>query len=161
MNALEKLQWTYTKTIHELHGLSYKERLRRLNVLSLINRRLYADMTFIYNCLHGHVNFPAADMSLRLKSTITRANGLELEQICPNNNTFANLFRCRAVSHWNKLQANIVSAKSINFLNVYCTIIYLIYSIVTLINIIDFLLACVSYFIYFFLYACGGTFKRS
>ena len=51
---------------------------------------------------------------LRLKSTITRANGLELEQICPSNNTFANLFRCRAVSQWNKLPANIVSAKSIN-----------------------------------------------
>ena len=98
INALKKLQRRYTKTIQELRGLSYKERLRRLNALSLTNRRLYADMTFIYNCLHGHVNFSAADMGLRLKSTITRANGLELEQICPSNNTFANLFRCRAVS---------------------------------------------------------------
>ena len=71
-------------------------------------------MTFIYNCLHGHVNFTAADMGLRLKSTITRANGLELEQICPSNNTFANLFHSRAVSQWNKLPVNIVSAKSIN-----------------------------------------------
>ena len=114
INALEKFQRRYTKTIHELRGLSYKERLRRLNALSLTNRRLYADMTFIYNCLHGHVNFPAADMGLHLKSTITRANGLELKQICPSNNTFANLFRCRAVSQWNKLPANIVSAKSIN-----------------------------------------------
>ena len=114
INALEKLQRRYTKTIHELHGLSYKERLRRLNAFSLTNRRFYADVTFIYNYLLGHINFPAADMGLRLKSTITRANGLELEQICPSNNTFANLFRCRAVSQWNKLPVNIVSAKSIN-----------------------------------------------
>ena len=114
INALEKLQRRYTKTIHELRGLSYKKRLRRLNALSLTNRRPYADVTFIYNCLHGHVDFPAADMSLRLKSTIMRANGLESEQICPSNNTFANLFRCRAVSQWNKLPVNIVSAKSIN-----------------------------------------------
>ena len=114
INALEKLQRRYTKTIHELRGLSYEERLRRLNVLSLTNRRLYADMTFIYNCLNGRVNFSAADIGLRLKSTITRANGLELEQICPRNNTFANLFRCRAVLQWHKLPVNIVSAKSIN-----------------------------------------------
>ena len=53
-------------------------------------------------------------MGLHLKSTITRANRLELEQICPSNNTLANLFCCRAVSQWNKLPANIVSAKSIN-----------------------------------------------
>ena len=53
-------------------------------------------------------------MGLRLKSTTTRANGHELEQICSSNNTLANLFRCRAVSQWNKLPANIVSAKSIN-----------------------------------------------
>ena len=32
------------------------------------------------------------------------------------------------------------------FLNVYCTIIYLIYSIVTLINIIDFIGMCLIFF---------------
>ena len=141
----------YTKTIHELLGLLYKERLRRLNALLLTNRRLYADMTFIYNCLHGHVNFPAADMGLRLKSTITRANGLELEQICLSNNTFAYLFRCRAVSQWNKLPVNIVSAKSIIFFkrllhNYSFNLQYSGFRI----NIINFLSVCVSYFIYLF-----------
>ena len=140
------------RPFYELRGLSYKERLRRLNALSLTNRRLYAAMTFIYNCLHGHINFPAVDMGLRLKSTITTANGLELEQICPSNNKFANLFRCRAVSQWISCQLILCLLNLLMFLNVYCTIIYLIYSIVTQINFIDFLSACLIF--YFFSCVC-------
>ena len=159
INALEKLQRRYTKTIHKLRCLSYKERLRRLNALSLTNRKLYVDMTFIYNCLHGHVNFPAADMGLRLKSTITRANGLELEQICLSNNTFANLFRCRAVLQWNKLSVHIVSAKSITVFK------RLLHNYLFNLQYSDsdyyyrlFIGMCLFFFL---VYACGGTFKRS
>ena len=107
---------------------------------------LIEDFTFTYNCPHGRVNFPAAYMGLCLNSTIMRANGLELKQICPSHNTFASLFRCRAVSQWNKLPVNIVSAKSFNVFKrlVHNYLFNLQYSDSI---ISDFLSACVSYFI--------------
>ena len=114
------------KTIHDVNHIQ----LCWLNTLSLASRRLYADIIFIYKCLHDHINCPTANMGMHLKSTVTIENGFEVEQICPYDKLFANLFHCRvvrAVPWRNRLLPKSVRVKYLMFLHMYCASIYLIY----------------------------------
>ena len=111
---IKKIQQRYTKNISGMRNLRYNERLHELNTLTLANRRIYADMIFTYKCINGLVNFPAIKFGLRVKSSITRSNGYQLTQSCPNNNTCTYLFNCRAASQWNKLPLDIVSSRTLS-----------------------------------------------
>ena len=84
IDSLEKVQRRYTKLICNLRKLPYKERLRELNAHSLSNRRIYADMIFIYKCLHDNINFPTCDFGLVLVASATKGCGCRLRQRIAN-----------------------------------------------------------------------------
>ena len=48
-DAIEGIQGRATKLVHELHTLTYTERLRQLKSPTLVYRRRRADVTNIYN----------------------------------------------------------------------------------------------------------------
>jgi ribonuclease P/MRP protein subunit RPP40 len=112
VDRLERVQRRYTKMITELHGLPYLVRLRELQALTLSNMRTFADMVFVFKCLHGLVNFPATDIGFDLVTSITRGSGCRLKQRHINSAT-KNLFAVRAVTTWNSLPNNIIACKSI------------------------------------------------
>ena len=112
VNLLEKVQRRFTKAIKGLRDLTYVERLRELQALTIANRMIYADMVFIHKCLHGKVNVAASDLGLFPRSSNTRADGRRLIQRHTDCRT-SNLFCFRAVSVWNKLPIHIVSCNSI------------------------------------------------
>ena len=85
---IEKIQQRYTKNISGMRNLPYSERLRELYTLILAKRRIYADVSLTYKCIHGLVNFPATEFRLRVKASITRSNGFQLTQNCPKNNIY-------------------------------------------------------------------------
>ena len=115
--SLEKVQRRYTKLICNLRNLPYKERLRELNALSLSNKRIYADMIFIYTCLHDNINFPinfpTSDFRLVLVASTTRGCGCRLRQRIANNKS-VNMFNVRAVFAWNRLPDSIIASKTLN-----------------------------------------------
>ena len=113
VRILEGVQQRYTKTIWGMKDMSYAERLRAFNALSVANMRCYADMVFIYKCVHKLANISSADVGLVPLTSKTRGCGYRLKQSRPYNKTYGNLFQYRAVSQWNKLPINIVSSKSI------------------------------------------------
>ena len=86
---IEKIQWRDTKNISGMRNLPYSDRLRELNSLTLANRRIYADMIFTYKCINCLINFSATEFGLHVKASITRSNGPQFTQSCPNNNTCA------------------------------------------------------------------------
>ena len=110
---LEKIQRRFTKSIRELRGLSYVERLRVLQALTIANRMLYADMVFVHKCLHGKVNVDVSGLGLVPLVSNTRATGCRLAQRHSNNKT-SHLFCIRAVSNWNKLPAALTSCQSLS-----------------------------------------------
>ena len=113
INLIEKVQRRYTKRIGELRHLSYNDRLRSLGVLSLRDRRSYADMVYIYKALHGLVNFPSADMGLIPASSTTRGLSNRLRQRRITTRADGALFCCRAPAMWNRLPAKITSCTSL------------------------------------------------
>lgn len=56
--------------------------------------RKFADMVFVFKCLHGLVNFPATEIGLDLVTSITRGSGCRLTQRHVNSATM-NLFAVR------------------------------------------------------------------
>jgi hypothetical protein len=95
-----------------LKALPYLIRLRKLQALTLSNMRTFADMVFVFRCLHGLVNFSATDIGFDLVTFITRGSGCRLKQRHINSAT-KNLFAERAVTTWNSLPNSISTCKSI------------------------------------------------
>ena len=52
-DILEGIQRRITKMIPSLRNLSYKERLKRLGIISLRHRRLRVDMIEVFKLIHG------------------------------------------------------------------------------------------------------------
>ena len=109
IDAVEKVQRRFTKYIKELKGLTYSERLRSLHALSLAKRRTYADMIFVYKCMHGLAGCTLADVGLSVVHSVTRGNGIRLLQ----HKKKGNLFSQRIPTVWNKLPQSVVLANNI------------------------------------------------
>jgi len=59
---LERVQRRFTRLIPELKELSYPERLDKLNLWSLEERRVRADLIEVYKVVHGLSAIPFHDL---------------------------------------------------------------------------------------------------
>ncbi len=78
IEVIESVQRRATKLIPGLEDLSYEERLRWLDLPSLVFRRIRGDMIQVYKYLHGEYNVDADKMLPRKENTMTRGNSLVL-----------------------------------------------------------------------------------
>ena len=118
VHLLEGVQKRYTKAIRGMRDMSYAERLRALNALSVVNQHSYVDIIFAYKCVHRLANISAADIGLAPLSSNTRGCGYRLEQNRPYNKTCGNIFPYRAVSQRNKLPIDIIFSKHIKLFKI-------------------------------------------
>ena len=75
ITAVECVQRSFTKSICGLDRMSYENRFRQLNALSLTNIRPYTNMVPVFKYLHGHVNFSPVDAGLEIVAVHTWAGG--------------------------------------------------------------------------------------
>lgn len=116
MKMIEQVQHRATRIIPELRKLSYEERLRRLQLPSLVYRRLRGDVIEVYKYLHGAYAING-DSFLRLmepRSMVTRGHEYKLLKARVNTRIRENYFAARVVDCWNRLPAEIVCASSLN-----------------------------------------------
>jgi len=93
--------------LHGLKDCTYKERLKRLNILSLELRRLHADLILTYKILFGHVDI---DVSLfDFCSTSTRGHPFKLfrPKHHTNHGTRSSFFCERIINVWNSLPSTV------------------------------------------------------
>ena len=118
-DILEKIQRHATKMVPELRHLSYIDRLMRLNLTSLEDRRQRGDLIEAYKIISGKDNvkcdkfFKRADSDL---SSITRGNSQKLYKPRLNKGILqrSNFFSIRVVNSWNKLPEEVISAETVN-----------------------------------------------
>ena len=96
-----------------LEYLSYEDRLRQLDALSLTNMRLYTDIVTVFKYLHGRVNYIPADAGLGIAAVYIRAGGVHLHQCRVVKRANAKLFPHRAASTWNKLHVNLLNISTL------------------------------------------------
>ena len=112
--SLERVYRRFTKSIHNFPYLTYEQRLKALNILSLEDSRHIADMVFIYRSLHNLCDVTLEDIDLVLLDNNEHSGKLRLDQPCPKNQNASMLFKFRASQRWNNLPISVTSAKNLS-----------------------------------------------
>ena len=116
IELLEQVQHRATRIIPGLNKLKYEERLQKIELPSLVYRRLRGDAIEMYKYLHGiyKVNsdtmLPLADrMGMEL-----RGHNMKFQKRHCNTALRANVFGLRMVNFWNSLPSDVVNSQSVN-----------------------------------------------
>ena len=113
INLMENIQRRATKLVPELKNLSYPERLKKLNLPTLVYRRLRGDMIEAFKILTGHYDEDTYPKLTLHEGRATRGHHLKLKVTRSNYNMRQHYFSNRIVKPWNSLPAWVVEAPSI------------------------------------------------
>ena len=105
---IEDVQRQYTRQINGIGTLSYKERLKELNLTTLLERRARGDLIETFKIFKGIANY--GTQLLRMSKSgynILHPTGKRTKQ----QNDF---FNTRAINYWNKLPNNIKDSNSVD-----------------------------------------------
>ena len=105
-----------TRFVPVFAKLPYKERLRRLELTSLEDRRLRGDVIEAFKYMHKIYNVDESEMLPRhtQEGMMTRGHSLKLLKRSCNSQVRANFFGLRVVNKWNLLPENVVVSSSVN-----------------------------------------------
>ena len=110
---LEKVQRAVTRWVPELRNLSYEERLEKLELPKLEERRIRGDMITLYKCLSGREKIDKEDMFEISKSNL-RGHSMKIAKRRGDKDVQKYSFPNRAIDQWNALPEEVVCAKSIH-----------------------------------------------
>ena len=118
INSVERVQRRYTKTICQRCGIpygSYEDRLNKLNLQSLENRRIRYDLILMYKIFHGHHDLPFHSFfKLQTSSYSLRSTTQKIIPIKSyNSSAWLNSFFVRGPKYFNNLPVEISSTKSL------------------------------------------------
>jgi hypothetical protein len=110
---IERVQRTATRRLAGVRGLTYQQRLERLDLPTLACRRLRGDYIEVYKILNG-IYDPAVVPNLRRCQSITRGHSqkLYMQQSSKNIRRFS--FSVRVVAGWNSLSEETVESPTLN-----------------------------------------------
>lgn len=111
---IESIQRRATKMVPELKEMEYEDRLRALNLPSLVYRRLRGDLIEAYKLTHGIYNVDSETILPKCKNDRTRGHKYKLEKRASRLDIRKNFYGLRVVGNWNSLPENVVNAPSVN-----------------------------------------------
>ena len=113
INMLENVQRRATKIVPELYDLPYEERLMKLKLFPLKDRRIRGDMIATYKMINGFISINRNKIVPLHNGAPTRSHNQQLKGKIVKNNTRKNFFTQRIVLPWNKLSTNIISSDNV------------------------------------------------
>jgi hypothetical protein len=112
-DLIEKVQHRATKLVPSISNLSYEDRLKALNLTTLVERRQRGDMIQLYKVMHGVDEF---DRENRFQIVKNQVRGhcfkyfKEITRLQQRENFFFN----RSANLWNSLPSELVEAPTVN-----------------------------------------------
>ena len=102
--------------VPELRHLSYSDRLKRLNLTSLEDRRHRGDLIEAYKIISGKENVKCDKFFKMVDINVTRGNSKKLYKPRLNKGILqrSNFCSVRVVNSWNQLPEEVISAKTVN-----------------------------------------------
>ena len=116
IDALENVQMRATKLVHGLHNLDYSERLKRLDLPTLVYRRRRRDVIEMYKHFHTYDKCTLAP-SFKPIEQLSRKHWFQLHTPQTKDGTNgpqSNFFFQRTTEIWNNLPENVVEAQDVN-----------------------------------------------
>ena len=111
---LEKVQQRATKLVRGLGNLPYEQRLQKLGLYSLEQRRLRGDLIETYKIMTGKENVTSEQFFSLSEATQLRGHRLKLFKTRSRLEVRRNFFSQRVVNPWNKLTDHVVAARTTN-----------------------------------------------
>ena len=113
LRALEQVQRRWTREIDGMEGLSYSERLIRLNLFSVRGRLLRADLILCWKIFHGLSSIRPSDLFIFSLRAGNRGHQFKIQQRIAVTEARNRFFSIRCVPIWNSLPALTVSAPTL------------------------------------------------
>ena len=116
IESVESVQRRATKLIPKIKNLTYHERLKALNLLTLSYRRVRGDMIEVYTIISNIYDSNTSQniLNFRENSINLRGHQFTLEHKRLYTATRVNYFANRVVNNWNSLPENVVGAGTLN-----------------------------------------------
>ena len=111
-DKIERVQRHATKMVPELRDLSYEERLNKLNLPTLKERRERGDMITTFKFIKGFDDVRSENYFDRRHGT-TRGHSQKLRKRAPKQDVSKYFFSNRVVDRWNALKEETIQAKTI------------------------------------------------
>ena len=113
IDKLEHVQRRATRMVEGLESMTYGERLRKLGMCSLEQRRARGDMIAVFNYVKGYHIEEGANLFTAALDTRTRSNRFKLQERRFHLNTRKHFLMMRALHRWNKLPRRVVESPSL------------------------------------------------
>ena len=113
-DMVESVQRRFTRLFPDLSSLPYRERLCKLNLLSLNARRLRYQLIFLYKILNNLVDVNPSDYFSFPVRASTRGNPLKLLPSTSTKDCRRHFFSIDIVFHWNRMTHQEVSVNNVN-----------------------------------------------
>ena len=116
INIIKNVQKRPTKLVEGIIDIPYKERLRKLELPTLVYRRARGDMIELYKHFHIY-NQDSLSTSFKPCKRTSRKHGFQLHILKPKDGIRglqANSFYFRTAKIWNNLPKDVVDAKNIS-----------------------------------------------
>jgi len=110
---LEKVQMRATKLIQEIKHLSYIDRLKYLNLPTLVYRRFRGDMIMVFKLLTDIYDSNIACHLVKPNNFVTTGHHLRLYKQHVHYDLRKYFFANRIVSNWNSLPDNVITSNSV------------------------------------------------
>ena len=110
---LERVQRAATRWIPELRHLTYRERLKKINLPTLEERRERGDMITLHKCVNG-LEFIDRDNFITPAVGRTRGHSKKLARRRSKKDIRKFSFPTRSIEKWNALPEEVVCAKTIH-----------------------------------------------
>ena len=114
-DELENVQRRATKLVNTIRHLDYEDRLKKLNLFTLKQRRARGDMIMVYKILHGYININVSE--LFDLNTSSRTRGHKYKLIVPKvakTEARRESFSQRTIIPWNNLPEHITSSNNVD-----------------------------------------------
>ena len=112
IQLIENIQRRATRIVPELKGLSYPERLRELNLPTLLYRRRRFDMIQIFKLVHGLEDINSSSF-FEFNDNPTRGHIYQIYKPAVNKTLRKNCFPIRCIDDWNQLDEDTVTCDSV------------------------------------------------
>jgi hypothetical protein len=114
ITCLEKPLRKFTKCLSGFKHLSYQHRLKQLNILTLSNQRILADIIMLYKIKNSTIpGFTLEKLGLQFRGSNLRGGNSKLKQKLINKTKLKQEFSSRIISYWNSLPEEIISCPTL------------------------------------------------
>ena len=114
IKMVEAVQHRATKLIPHLRDKPYEERLKALQLQSLVYRRKRGDMITMYKIINDQVRLNTHKLFTSLPTSSTRGHDQRIFKCHATKSARTNSFSQRIVNDWNGLPNHVITAPTLN-----------------------------------------------